>query len=298
MVVDSKLNTIYSALATPFNSDESLNVEALRKLVNLELENGVEGFYCCGSSGEGLLLSNEERKKFLEVVIEEVNGKVPVISHIGTIRTADVIDLAKHAKSVGADAVSMIPPYYYKFSMKEIINYYLDVVKAVNDLPVIVYNIPQFTGVSFNKDNAGELLENPNVIGIKHTSTDLFGLERMKTNYPDKIYFNGFDEIFLSGLAAGATAAIGTTVNLYPKTFRKIKDLFDAGEIEHAMKIQKLVNHRVEEMVNVGIFSAVKYLFYKQGLDIGTCRKPFGELTSEQKAKLDVLFNEGFKVEE
>lgn len=297
MVIDSKLNTIYSALATPFNEDESLNIDALRKLVNFELDNGVEGFYCCGSSGEGLLLSNEERKKFLEVVIEEVKGRVPVISHVGTIRTADVIDLAKHAKSVGADAVSMIPPYYYKFSMKEIVNYYLDVVKAVNDLPVIVYNIPQFTGVSFNKDNAGELLENPNVIGIKHTSTDLFGLERMKTNFPDKIYFNGFDEIFLSGLAAGETAAIGTTVNLYPKTFRKIKDLFDANEIEHAMKIQKLVNHRVEEMVNVGIFSAVKYLFYKQGLDIGTCRKPFGELTSDQKAKLDVLFNEGFNIE-
>lgn len=297
MVIDSKLNTIYSALATPFNEDESLNIDALRKLVNFELDNGVEGFYCCGSSGEGLLLSNEERKKFLEVVIEEVKGRVPVISHVGTIRTADVIDLAKHAKSVGADAVSMIPPYYYKFSMKEIVNYYLDVVKAVNDLPVIVYNIPQFTGVSFNKDNAGELLENPNVIGIKHTSTDLFGLERMKTNFPDKIYFNGFDEIFLSGLAAGETAAIGTTVNLYPKTFRKIKDLFDANEIEHAMKIQKLVNHRVEEMVNVGIFSAVKYLFYKQGLDIGTCRKPFGELTSDQKVKLDVLFNEGFNIE-
>lgn len=297
MVIDSKLNTIYSALATPFNEDESLNIDALRKLVNFELDNGVEGFYCCGSSGEGLLLSNEERKKFLEVVIEEVKGRVPVISHVGTIRTADVIDLAKHAKSVGADAVSMIPPYYYKFSMKEIVNYYLDVVKVVNDLPVIVYNIPQFTGVSFNKDNAGELLENPNVIGIKHTSTDLFGLERMKTNFPDKIYFNGFDEIFLSGLAAGETAAIGTTVNLYPKTFRKIKDLFDANEIEHAMKIQKLVNHRVEEMVNVGIFSAVKYLFYKQGLDIGTCRKPFGELTSDQKVKLDVLFNEGFNIE-
>lgn len=297
MVDKNKINTIFSALTTPFNENESLNIDALRKLVNFELDNGVEGFYCCGSSGEGLLLSNEERKKFLEVVIEEVKGRVPVISHIGTIRTADVIDLAKHAKSVGADAVSMIPPYYYKFSMKEIIQYYIDVVNAVNDLPVIVYNIPQFTGVSFNKDNAGELLANPKVVGIKHTSTDLFGLERMKTNFADKIYFNGFDEIFLSGLAAGATGAIGTTVNLYPKTFRRLKDLFDAGDIKHAMEIQKLINHRVEEMVNVGIFPAVKYLFYKQGIDVGKCRKPFAELTSSQKEKLDILFNEGFNIE-
>lgn len=297
MVADKKLNTIFSALTTPFNDDESLNETAVRKLVNFELDNGVEGFYCCGSSGEGLLLSVEERKRFLEIVLDEVKGRVPVISHIGTIRTADVIDLARHAKDNGADAVSMIPPYYYKFSMNEITKYYEDVINAVDDLPVIVYNIPQFTGVSFNKQNAGRLLDNPNVIGIKHTSTDLFGLERMKTDYPEKIYFNGFDEIFLSGLAAGATAAIGTTVNLYPKTFRRIKDLYDAGDIEHARKIQVLVNHRVEEMVNVGIFPAVKYMFLKQGLDCGKCRRPFGELTDDQKLKLDKLLSEGFEIE-
>ena len=297
MVIDQNLNRIFAALITPFNEDETLNEEAVRKLVNYELNNGVEGFYCCGSSGEGLLLSKEERKRFLEIVLEEVKGRVPVISHIGTIRTGDVIELAKHAKAKGANAVSMIPPYYYKFSTNEIIKYYEDVINAVEDLPVIVYNIPQFTGISFNKQNAGKLLENPNVIGIKHTSTDLFGLERMKTDYPDKIYFNGFDEIFLSGLAAGATAAIGTTVNLYPKTFRKIKDLYDAGEIEHARKIQQLVNHRVEEMVNVGIFPAVKYMFLKQGIDCGKCRRPFGELTKEQEAKLDALIAEGFDVE-
>lgn len=296
MVIEKDLNKIFAALITPVNEDESLNEEALRKLIEFELENGVEGFYCCGSSGEGLLLSVDERKRFLEIVIDEVKGRVPVISHIGTIRTADVIELARHAKSVGADAVSMIPPYYYKFTFDEIIKYYEDVINAV-DIPVIVYNIPQFTGVSFTKANASRLLDNDHVVGIKHTSTDLFGLERMKTDYPDKIYFNGFDEIFLSGLAAGATGAIGTTVNLYPKTFRRLKDYYDAGEIEKAKKLQTLVNHRVEEMVNVGIFPAVKYLFKKLGIDCGTCRRPFGELNAEQKAKMDKLFSEGFDVE-
>lgn len=297
MVTDRNLAAIYSALTTPFSKDESLNVEALRKLVQYELDNGVEGFYCCGSSGEGLLLSLDERKKVLETVIEEVNGKVPVISHIGTVATKDVIELAKHARSVGADAVSMIPPYYYNFSMNEIIEYYLDVVNEVNDIPVIVYNIPQFTGVSFNKNNAGRLLENDHVIGIKHTSTDLFGLERMKHDFPEKVYFNGFDEIFLSGLTAGANAAIGTTVNLYPKTFRRLMDLYDQGDIEKARKVQTLINHRVEEMVNVGIFSAVKYIFEKIGIDCGTCRRPFAKLTDEQKSKLDKLIAEGFEVE-
>jgi len=291
------INKIFSALVTPINEDESLNLDALKRLVNFEINSGVEGFYCCGSSGEGLLLSNEERKLFLETVIKEVNGRVPVVSHIGTIRTNDVIDLAKHAKSMGVAAVSMIPPYYYKFSMDEIMKYYEDVIDAVSDLPVIVYNIPQFTGVSFTKENAGRLLDNPRVVGIKHTSTDLFGLERMVQNYPEKTFLNGFDEIFLSGLAAGATAAIGTTVNLYPKTFKRIRELYQCGEIEHARQVQHLVNHRVEETVAVGIFSAMKYILKSQGIDCGICRKPFKELTDDQKARLDKLIAEGFEVE-
>ena len=296
-MVKDKLKVIYSALVTPFNEDESLNEEAIRKLVEFELDNGVEGFYCCGSSGEGLLLSLEERKRVLEVVLDEVRGRVPVISHIGTVATKDVVELAKHALNAGADAVSMIPPYYYNFSMDEIVDYYLDVVNEVPDIPVIVYNIPQFTGVSFNRDNAGRLLENDHVIGIKHTSTDLFGLERMKNDFPDKVYLNGFDEIFLSGLVAGANAAIGTTVNLYPKTFRRLMDLYKENRIEEAGKVQSLINHRVKEMVSVGIFSAVKYMFMKQGIDCGTCRRPFAKLNDQQKARLDRLIAEGFEIE-
>ena len=139
MVVGKDLQKIFAALFTPFNADESINEEATRKLVRYEIEQGVEGFYCCGSSGEGLLLSNDERKRFLEIVLDETRGEVPVISHVGTIRTKDVIDLANHAQSAGAKAVSMIPPYYYKFSMDEILTYYEDVINATKDLGIIVY---------------------------------------------------------------------------------------------------------------------------------------------------------------
>lgn len=125
------------------------------------------------------MLTLEERKKVLEHTLKAADGRVPVISHVGTIRTADVIDLARHAMSAGALAVSMIPPYYYKFSMDEIMGYYEDVIRAIPDVPAIVYNIPQFTGVEFSKDNAGRLLSNENIVGIKHTSTNLYSLERM-----------------------------------------------------------------------------------------------------------------------
>ena len=123
-VKPEQFQKIWSALITPTNEDESVNYEALERIVELQIQDGAEGFYCCGSSGEGLLLTLEERKQVLEHVLKAADGRVPVISHVGTIRTRDVVDLARHAMSAGALAVSMIPPYYYKFSMDEIMGYY------------------------------------------------------------------------------------------------------------------------------------------------------------------------------
>ena len=290
MVKHPELQKIFSALETPMRADESINYTALREVVEYQLSTGVEGFYCNGSSGEGLLLSLDERKAVLETVLEQVNGRVPVISHIGTIRAKDVIDLAQHAKAAGANAVSMIPPYYYKFSMDEIMSYYEAVVDAVPGIPAIIYNIPQFTGIEFSKANASRLLENPGIIGVKHTSNNLYAMERMVTAYPDKILFNGFDEQFLSALTAGATATIGTTVNCFAPLFLKVRALFGENRMAEAAAVQSDINHRVEEMCKVGIFNAVKYILTKQGgMDCGSCRAPFKPLSDADKALLDRL---------
>lgn len=268
-------------------SDETVDLDALTQLVEYELSIGVEGFYCMGSSGEALLLDIDERKKALERILDTVNFRVPVITHVGTIRTLDAIDLARHAAQAGADAISMIPPYYYKFSMDEIIRYYEDIISSVDDIPVIVYNIPQFTGIEFNKDNAGRLLDNPRVIGVKHTSTNLYSLERMKTTYPDKIFFNGFDEQFLGALAMGADATIGTTVNVFAPLFVELRERFQAGDLPSAQKLQRQINTYVEEMCRVGIFSAVKYILTKRGIPCGDCRKPFHSLTDSERVQID-----------
>lgn len=287
----ARLEKIFSALIVPMNAVESINYEALRRLADCQLEDGVEGFYCCGSSGEGLLLTLEERKKVLEAVTAEVKGRVPVIAHVGTIRTADAIELGRHAKSVGAEAVSMIPPYYYHFSMDEIMNYYEDVLEAVPDMPAIIYNIPQFTGVEFNKDNAKRLLDHENIIGIKHTSRNLYAMERMRQAYPDKILFNGFDEQFLGALSMGATATIGTTVNLFAPLFGRIRRLFAEGRMEEAHAVQSEVNQKVEVMVKAGIFNAVKYGWTLRGVDCGDLRRPFGKLTEEGKRTMQELMS-------
>lgn len=283
---------LFSALITPMNADESVDYAALADLVEMQLADGVEGFYVCGSSGEGLLLDLDERKKILERVLDAAAGRVPVVSHVGTVRTADVIGLARHAADAGAAAVSMIPPYYYRFSMDEITAYYEDVVRAVPDLGVIIYNIPQFTGIEFSKHNADRLLRNPGVVGIKHTSNNLYSMERMHSAYPDKLVFNGFDEQYLGALSMGAGATIGTTVNLFAPSFLKVRTLFREGRLAEAYEEQKRIDHRVEVMVSVGIFSAVKYGLTRRGVDCGACRAPFKPLGAEEKRRLDQLFAE------
>lgn len=287
----SDLARIYSALILPCNADESINWDSLRQLVDRQIAYGVEGFYCCGSSGEGLLMTLEERKRFVEVVVNQAAGRVPVIAHIGTIRTSDVIELAKHAKEVGCVAISIIPPYYYKFSQNEIAGYYEDVIRAVPDMPVILYNIPQFTGIEFNKANASRLLDNPNIIGIKHTSNNLYSLERMAAAYPQKLLINGFDEQFLGALSMGAAATVSTTANLFAPLFTAIRDAYQRGEMAKAKEYQQALNMRVELLCSVGIFPGTKYACTLKGIDCGKCRRPFDSLDDESKEIVQKLMD-------
>ena len=279
---------IISAVITPMHADESVNYAALETLAHAQLARGVEGFYCCGSSGEGPLLRFDERKQVLSTLVNAAAGKVPVIAHVGTPRTQDAVELAKSAEQDGASAVSLVPPYYYKYSREEIIAYYRRVLDAIS-IPVILYNIPQFTGVELDSLTAEALLGDEQVLGVKHTSHNLYSLERMIARYPDKVFFNGFDEIFLSSLSAGATATVGTTVNLQPELFLALRNAFRQGDIPKAQRLQQQINEVVESLVARGVFQSAKYLAGKGVVDTGPTREPFVALTAAQREELDAL---------
>lgn len=280
--------SIISAVVTPMHIDESVNYAALEKLAEAQLARGVEGFYCCGSSGEGPLLRFDERREVLTTLVKAAKGRVPVISHVGTPRTQDAVALAKSAEQDGASAVSLVPPYYYKYGRDEIIAYYRRVLDAVS-IPVILYNIPQFTGVELDARTTEALLGDEQVLGVKHTSHNLYSLERMIARYPDKVFFNGFDEIFLSSLAAGATATVGTTVNLQPELFLALRHSFKQGDIPRAQRLQQQINEVVEALVARGVFQSAKYLAGKGVVDTGPIREPFVALEATQRTELDVL---------
>jgi N-acetylneuraminate lyase len=283
-MVNLNQNGVYAALFTPFTSTGEIDAEKLRSLIRFELDHAVEGFYCCGSAGEGLLQEKAERKKVIEIVAEEAGNHIPFIVHTGALSTQVAIELSIHAEKCGAAAISLIPPIYYHYTAGEIEQYYKDVMNAVN-IGIIIYNIPQFTGISFSKKN--NFLNEPEIIGIKHTSMNLYDLERIRDAFPAKIIFNGFDEIWLYGLSAGADAAIGTIINICPKLFKQIREEFSKGNIPRAQQLQHRLNDFIEAIGEDGIFSAAKYCMTLQNVDVGNCRQPFIPLTDAGKKKVE-----------
>ena len=237
--MDKKLKGIMPALMTAFDAaTESISKENTAALVKKLKLAGVHGFYVGGSSGEMVLCSVKERMELLETVME-ASGDLTVIAHTGAMSTADAILLSRHAESSGADAISSVTPLYYKYSFREIKHYYSRLCEAVN-IPVIIYNIPALTGTALDFGQLSELLSIDGVGGMKFTSSDFFLLNSLKQEFPDKVFYNGCDEMLLSGLSAGADGGIGTTYNFMPEMFLSIFELFNNGRMKEANAVQSL----------------------------------------------------------
>ena len=281
---------IIPALVTPFNEDYSVNYQALRSLVNRLIGQGVGGFYVCGSTAECFLLSDEERMKVMEVVTEETNGRVPVIAHVGNISADTAVKYARHAADCGVSAVSSVPPFYYKFGLDEIGDYYARISDAV-DLPLIVYSIPAFSGVTVTADNLDKITGMCNAAGLKYTSYDLFELDKIHRKYPELKLFNGHDEVYLNALPIGLTGAIGSTFNIMPHRYMSIKEAYESGDLKRASKLQAETNEFIQVLIQTGVNQGVKYLLTKSGISCGNCRAPFAVLSEDKKELLDSIYD-------
>ena len=242
---------------------------------------GVRGFYVTGSTGEAFLLSTEERK----LVMETVKNAAPdatLIAHIGSPNAKEAEALAKYAKELGYDAISSVAPIYYKYSFEEIKNYYFKLADTAS-LPMLVYHIPTFSGVNFGVGEMRQFLDDDRFMGIKYTSNDFFMLEQCKSSFPHKIVYNGFDEMFLCGLSMGVDGAIGSTYNFMADKFVKIHELFKAGNIVEAQKLQIKANEIIALLCKVGVMPAEKEVLNLLGYDMGDCRHPFSPLSDEAK---------------
>ena len=272
---------LFTAQLTPFDKNNKINLPALEKLIKHNIDMGVTGFYVGGSTAEAFHLSAAERKYLLEAVRAMAPDKT-IIAHIGSLNMAEAIDLAEHAEKAGADAISSVAPFYYKFTFEELKDYYFGIADSV-EIPMLVYNFPMYTGVTMTMKEFDQFFASDKFFGLKHTSSDFFTLERIKEKYPDKIALNGFDEMFLSGLIMGADGGIGSTYNFMANKFAKIIELFNAGKIDEAREIQHTINKIVEVLFRIELMPAQKEVLNQLGFDFGNCRKPFRELSLEEK---------------
>ena len=269
----NNINGVIPAMITSFNKDESINKEGIRNTVNYLISAKVDGLYITGSTGETFLMSQEEKKQAIEIIVEEVNGRVPVIAHIGSIGTKITTELGQYAEKIGVDALSALPPFYYGFSNDEIFNYYQDISNSTN-LPITVYNISH--AHLMDLDMLKRLASIKNVKGVKYTAPTHFNFSKIKKEIGNsfKIY-SGMDEMSLSGLISGADGIIGSFYNLMPELFVDIYAKIKEENINEAKKIQEKIN-----IIIMYALSKSGYPFIKMGLnwldvDSGYVRKPF-----------------------
>ena len=281
MVSKDSLKGIYPALLTPFKNG-NVNANVLKDLIAYNIKKGVAGFYVGGSTAEAFMLSDAERNQVYSIAADAAGDKVNLIAHVGCISTNQAIEFAKTAKSLGYQAISAIAPFYYKFSFEQIKKYYFDIVDAV-DMPMIIYNFPNFSGVNLSVEQVSEFFCDPRFIGIKHTSNDFFALEQFKTHFPEKLVFNGFDEMLMSGLAMGADGGIGSTYNFMAEKFIAIQNLVEAKRFDEALEIQREANRIIKALCKVGVMEGEKEVLCQLGFDFGTARAPFSVLTDDQK---------------
>lgn len=210
----TNLRGVMAALLTPFDQQQALDKASLRRLVQFNIQQGIDGLYVGGSTGEAFVQSLSEREQVLEIVAEEAKGKIKLIAHVGCVSTAESQQLAASAKRYGFDAVSAVTPFYYPFSFEEHCDHYRAIIDSADGLPMVVYNIPALSGVKLTLDQINTLVTLPGVGALKQTSGDLYQMEQIRREHPDLVLYNGYDEIFASGLLAGADGGIGSTYNI------------------------------------------------------------------------------------
>ncbi len=286
----AQLRGVMAALLTPFDASEKLDTESLRRLVRFNIQQGIDGLYVGGSTGEAFVQSIAEREQVLEIVAEEAKGKITLIAHVGTVSTHESQQLALAANRYGFDAVSAVTPFYYPFSFEEHCAHYRAVTDAADGLPMVVYNIPALSGVKLTLDQIDTLVTLPGVGALKQTSGDLFQMEQIRRAHPDLVLYNGYDEIFASGLMAGADGGIGSTYNIMGWRYMGIAKALKEGDVTTAQRLQANCNEVIDLLIKVGVFRGLKtVLHYMDVLAVPLCRKPFAPVDERYLPELKAL---------
>ncbi|MBN1156493.1 4-hydroxy-tetrahydrodipicolinate synthase [Candidatus Woesearchaeota archaeon] len=281
---------VYTAIVTPFNKDESVDEKALRKLIDYNIKKGVSGIVPCGTTGESPTLSHEEHDKVIEVAVEHVNGRVPVIAGTGSNCTKEAIRLTQHAEKAGADGVLLVNPYYNKPTQEGLYRHFKAIANSVK-IPCIVYNIKGRTGVNVETPTLMRIARDcKNVVGVKEASGDLNQMKDVIAKRPEGFsVLSGDDNIALELIKAGGDGVVSVASNIIPEEMTEMVALALKGDYSEAEKIN---NHLAEffkmEFIETNPIP-IKYMLGLKGMINDIYRLPLCELKPENKKKVEEL---------
>lgn len=287
------LSGIITAALTPLSQegDSLAKVEIFEKYYRFLLDRRINGLFVCGTTGEGMVLTLQERKTVAERAIHMVAGEVPVLVHVGCNSTAESIELARHAAKAGANGAAVVTPYFYTYDRLAIGRHFQAIANAVPDLPVFLYYLPSYTHNDIPPSLVGELVKAcPNITGLKHSDSDQIRLQEYRQVVNDDFtLLSGDDSVALAALTLGANGCVTGKSSTFPEMLVAIYQAFKEGNVKEARLLQSNLNRLIGGLLDIG--KGIGLAYFKaalrfRGLDTGGMRPPQRPLTQEEESVL------------
>ena len=291
-----QLEGIFVPHITPFRREGTIDSQALCQCVRFWVDAGLSGLMTCGSNGEAPYLSREERKQIIKIVIDEVDGKIPVIAGTGSMSTRETIQFTNDAKDLGVDAAVIVTPFYFKLSNRELYEHYSAVIQAV-DLPVVLYSVPKFTGFHLEPSVVAWLCsEYDAIVGVKDSSGNLGNITEIIRLVGDNIsVLAGTTDVVLPTLLLGGCGAVIAVANVVPQLCSAFYKLVKQGDYEKASELQGHLSYYNEVLVKEhNQLAAIKEALTLQGIPAGYPRRPTLPLEKDAKKKIEILVRTKF----
>ncbi len=282
----NKLEGILAPMATALTVEGRIDERRTRALVNFLIDGGVDGLFPLGTTGEFALLSREERRAVIDTVVDQTNGRVPVLAGVSDPSLENIVAFAKDAEDIGADAIVATPPYYYSTGEEELYGHF-EAIASKAGLPLVVYNIPEWTHLYVPPSIIQRLAEKRLIIGMKYTEYNLLNLLRFLKSSGDLIsIFAGSDAMTFTNLEFGGSGGIIGVANVAPKMASKVFDEFKRGDLEAAKKSQSRLLPLIEA-ISIGKFPAgLKEAMKMVGMPVGEVKHPLQPLSNEERRKV------------
>ncbi|MEU6131880.1 dihydrodipicolinate synthase family protein [Saccharopolyspora sp. NPDC047091] len=284
----NNLNGVLTALVTPFDGDESIDLPVLKKVVDRSIESGVDGVVAAGSTAEVGALSPDERLRLVDTVVEHTAGRVPVVAQTGATSTAEAIRLSRAAERSGADVLMLVTPFYEPISLDETVAYLKDVAASV-ELPIMLYNIPAATGVNLDPETVRGLAESTgNIRYIKDSSANWEQALQLIHHHGDVIgTFIGWDVYIYSALVEGAAGVMAGAANVVPEEIVAVRRSIADGDLSGALAQWKALYPVIDSLISAPFIPAVKAGTGLRGLDVGSPRRPTAPLDAASTARVE-----------